>query len=538
MIFNIHNLKRKKSVLMLVIAFLLLTPLIVVSFSQSFDSRSKASGYRKVTSLSSTKYLHILSIGEFIMPNISVTPSNATSNDLVYHIDRPNIVKLVDDNKNPNKSTKLIVGLSEGDARISVSSKNDPSVKIIFLLHVVKRRALSLGIGESYDLNGYGVTKWKELAAPGNISLSETGVVTGKKRGVALVAGMNGDKELVRIYVGVDLLAKPTYALVQSKRDGKLYQGYMLKDTSGSREIVDTSKVYTSYQKIFLEDYLTQKVESVGGFGTRGGRNYKTLTGTKQGSRAGAVAAARFLALEFQYRIPYGNTDYLKKVYKKGSATERFDFGSWYNYADYMGSLELNYLYGYKINIHDANDNSTGKGCWGCATGVDDYLYSYTQGMFGGSYQKAYVKYHGLHCGTFVGWAMYNGGLNYMAGAQSLKMRILGEPEGYLPYKQPGAEYLHLFDKDNKVLNVTQEQWKKVTVGDLIYRTGHIGMIIGIDHKNKYMYVAHQTPDSIIVDRVNYMRPQNPTDFVGLPWQKIILMDKVYEKGGYISSMW
>ena len=63
-------------------------------------------------------------------------------------------------------------------------------------------------------------------------------------------------------------------------------------------------------------------------------------------------------------------------------------------------------------------------------------------------------------------------------------------------------------------------------------------MIIGIDHKNKYMYVAHQTPDSIIVDRVNYMRPQNPTDFVGLPWQKIILMDKVYEKGGYISSMW
>lgn len=152
----------------------------------------------KVTALASHKYLHIVSVGEFVVPDILVTPKNATSNDLLYTVDKPNVLKLVDNKNNPNK---LMIGVSEGDARVVVSSKSNPSVKIVFFMHVVKRRALSLDIGESYQLNGYGVTKWKPLGVSGNIILADNGLVTGKKRGIALIAGMSGNKELVRIYI-------------------------------------------------------------------------------------------------------------------------------------------------------------------------------------------------------------------------------------------------------------------------------------------------------------------------------------------------
>lgn len=490
--------------------------------SSSSSGSSSGTSAVKVTALSSPKYLYILSVGEFIIPQMSITPNNASSDDLVYSVDKPNIAKLVDDKKKPNK---WIVGVSQGDARITISSKSNPSVKIYYYIHVVSERAVALGINEKYDFNGYGVTEWKEVGAPGNIILTKGGVVTGKKRGVASIRGMSGNKELVKISIGVDLTVKPTYTVVPAVKDGKSVSGYMLKDTNKSRPVVDTNKQYTQYQKTFLEKYLTQKIESVGGLQSRGKQ------GSKPSSRAGTVAAARFLALEFQYGIPYSNTDFLGKAFTKEKG---FDFGNWIYLPSFYKSFEIKDLYGYKLNIHDPHDNSTGKGCWGCSTGHKDY----TGTLNGTPNYPAYVKSHGLHCATYVTWAMYNGGVNVYEGMKNLNTKILAEPNGYLIYRQPGAEYIHLFDKNNKVQNVTEAQWKKVKVGDLIYRFGHVGMIIGIDQKNKYMYVAHQRLDQINVDRVNYMKAQDPKDFGGAPWQKIILMDKVYGSTGYYSSMW
>lgn len=500
--------------------------------SSSSSGSGSGTSAVKVTSLSSPKYLYILSVGEFVIPQMSITPSNASSDDLVYSVDKSNIAKLVDDKKKPNK---WIVGVSQGDARITISSKSNPSVKIYYYIHVVSERAVALGINEKYDFNGYGVTEWKEVGAPGNIILTKGGVVTGKKRGVASIRGMSGNKELVKISIGVDLTVKPTYSLMPSTVAGKEYGGYMLKDTSGNRKVVDTNKAYTSYQKAFLENYLTQKIESVGGLGTRGGKNYKTLTGSKQGSRSGAVAAARFLALEFQYRIPYANGDWDGKVYTKGkhSSKNMLDFGGWIFSPSWYKSFEIQDLYGYKLNIYDANNNNTGKGCWGCSTGGKNYVIP-SNGL------TAFVDHHGLHCSSFVSWALYNGGLNIFHGMKSAKVL---ENIKYMVSQQPNAEYIVLADKDKKIRDVTEEQWKKVKVGDLIYYEGdalgfHVGMIIGIDHKNKFMYIAHQTTDSIIVDRVNYMRAQTSGFFAGRIWQKIILMDKVYGSTGYYSSMW
>ncbi len=537
MIFNIHNLKRKKSVLMLVVAFLLLTPLIVISFSQSFDSRSKASqDYKKVTSLSSKKYLHIISKGEFIIPEIIAVPSNVTQNDLEYKVNNPSIVKLVDPTTSRTRQiNKWFVGLSEGNTVVTVSSKSDPSVKILFYIHVVNVRAVPLNVGEKYDFDGYGVTKWTELNPLGNISLNSNGVVTGLKRGVATIVGSANGRELVRILIGVDLAYKPTYRIESSKIGGKTYSGYMLKDSNTNRKVTDTNKVYTSSQKDFLESYLTQKVESVGGLNSRGGKNYKTLTGSKQGSRAGAVAAARFLALEFQYKIPYANGDWDGNVYKKGKHSNNgmLDFGNWIFSPSWYKSREIVDLYGYKLNIHDANDNSTGKGCWGCVTGGKNYVIPSNK-------ITAFVESHGLHCSSFVSWALYNGGLNIYSAMKSINMV---ENLTYMASKQPGAEYVILADENKNLQNVTEEQWKRVKVGDLIYYTGdvlggHIGMIIGIDHRSKYMYIAHQNLDGITVDRVNYMRPQEKGLFNGRIWQKIILMDNVYGYQGYVSSMW
>ena len=53
------------------------------------------------------------------------------------------------------------------------------------------------------------------------------------------------------------------------------------------------------------------------------------------------------------------------------------------------------------------------------------------------------------------------------------------------------------------------------------------------------MYVAHQRSDHINVDRIPYYnKTQDPRDFGGAPWERIILMEKVYERNGYIFSMW
>lgn len=499
----------------------------------------------EVTAMSAKKYLHVLSVGEFIVPNFVTTPANAKSSGLRYQVSKGNNIKLVEYGGRPQK---LIVALKEGNSVLVISSKSDPKVKIIFYIHVVKVRAVPMQIGEKIDFNAYGNMKWKILSVPNAISMTEGGVVTGVKRGVALIAAHDGKgKEISRILVGVDLTYKPTYRIVPAVKDGKSVSGYSLRDINKYRPVVDTYKAYTKDQKNFLESYLTQKVESVGGFGTRGGKNYKVLTGHQQGSRAGAVAAARFLALEFQYGIPYSNMDFSK--YFEEFNGKKFDLGNFIDTREFYKNNSLNVvdLYGYKLNIHDANDNKKGLGCWGCSTGLKDYAEPF--GLLESA--PAFVKNHGLHCATYVGWSMYNGGLNFFSGMKDSRMVTVLEVNGYLPYNQKGAEYIELFDildlegqkkikpKDRKPKSVTKDQWDKVKIGDLTYRFGHIGMIIGLDRKNGYMYVAHQRSDHINVDRIPYYnKTQDPRDFGGAPWEKIILMEKVYERNGYISSMW
>ena len=397
----------------------------------------------------------------------------------------------------------------------------------------IDKTVASVGIGQTIPLNlnvivdNAKVTNLSWSSSNVNATVDQTGKVTGKNRGVAIITAKSGNV-IKEVLIGIGLLSdinSTTVGIV--KRAGLSGYGITNANFTRSTNIINTNSSLTVYQRDFLEKYLTQKIEEVGSANSRGGLNYSSPKGKKEGTRAGAVAAARFLAFEFPYRIPYANTDDQKKV----QPNIRGDLGSYYDFAaSYATPMVIKNTYGYKLNIHDANNNSTGLGCWGCATGIDDYKYDWN-----GSKVDAFVSYHGLHCATYVMWSMYNGGLNVTLDMKTRNNNIL------LNY---GNGYLTSQLSSNVIAFNNNMDWNKVKVGDLIYRSGHIGMIIGIDKANGHMYVGHQvgnadhTEDGIHVDRLNYKKAQDPNDQWASKWEYIVLMDGVYERDGYVTDMW
>ena len=206
-------------------------------------------------------------------------------------------------------------------------------------------------------------------------------------------------------------------------------------------------------------------------------------------TRAGAVEAARFLSLEFPYRINYFSEN--GRLSTNGIDAE----GRYYHKGLYLHSSR------YK----DIGKKRSGPGAWGCM------IYS---GPAHG------IRRNGLDCSGFISWVLYNGGFDVKDVGAGL------------------SSNLDLTDYGKRV-KFTKDLItnKKIKVGDLLSSGGpgggHIAIIAGEDDKNYYVAESLWTSPNIGVVMMRYSKKT-----IYNTYYYVMLMDKYYKKDGNLTKMW
>ncbi len=227
---------------------------------------------------------------------------------------------------------------------------------------------------------------------------------------------------------------------------------------------------YTKEENDTLDLILKTKIENVG---------YKT--------RAAAVEAARFLTLDFPYRIDY--------FYENGRQTT--------NNVDGEGRYYHIGLYLHESRFDSITGFSKGPKTWGCS------LYS--------TPAKRNMS-NGLDCSGFVSWALLNAGFDV---------------------KDVGAGWSDKEDLTDfgKVERVTTSLSSSDTirVGDLLHSEragGHIGIIVGIDET--YYYIAQAlwfNETGVIITKIQKNK-------LSSEFPHVVLMDDYYKEDGKLTNMW
>lgn len=225
---------------------------------------------------------------------------------------------------------------------------------------------------------------------------------------------------------------------------------------------------YSEEESDILDDILKSRVNEVGA-----------------STRASAVSVARFLTLEFPYRINY--------FYENGRQTT--------NKVDGEGRYYHKGLYLTESKYSSLTGSTSSPKAWGCK------LYS--------NPVKRYDN-NGLDCSGFVSWVLLNAGFD---------PKDVGA--GF-------ADYLDLTDYGD-VKRINSATIKDIKVGDLLHSYaagGHIGIIVGID--NDYFYVAQ----ALWYDEVGVIITKYKKDLLYKSFPHVVLMDKYYINDGKLTNMW
>lgn len=281
------------------------------------------------------------------------------------------------------------------------------------------------------------------------VSIGRDGKMLAKEVGSTTikVSSINGISKTIEIIV-TDLLVAPTYAQEKSEL---------------------SCNKYSLEEATILDEILKNDIENAG---------YAT--------RAGVVAAARFLSLRFPYKINYyfenGRLDSIDREYIDGE-------GRYYHIGLYLSED--------KYNLIEASTKTPVM--WGCD------LYA--------KYVQTYSR-NGLNCSGFISWAMLNGGFD----VGDIGAGITNEYD--------------FTDMGEKVdINITLLNSGKVKVGDLIGRNSHIAIIIGL--QNNKIYIAESYEPSMKVREFTIDELIESDDF-----KYIMLMDSIYKNDGNLTNMW
>lgn len=232
-------------------------------------------------------------------------------------------------------------------------------------------------------------------------------------------------------------------------------------------------KVYTLEQATILDEILEYKINKAG-----------------ISTRAGVVAAARFLSLEFMYKIPY----FLEngRLQKHGDSDWIDGEGRYYHKGLYLSEDKYQYI-----------QSST--------------RYPAMWGKYINEYSNERVMPNGLDCSGFVSWAIFNGGFN---------CGDIGAGPNY------GYDVLTDLGKSQRItMNLLKSG--SVKAGDLIGYDGHIGIIIGIDKEN--VYVA----DTILYTRGVCATKYSFNDLIyNSGFTHIYDMSDYYKEDGNYTNMW
>lgn len=243
------------------------------------------------------------------------------------------------------------------------------------------------------------------------------------------------------------------------------------------KELIPCNK-YTDTENKLLDDIMSYKINSVG---------YST--------RASVVEAARFLTLEFKYRIPY--------FYENGRM-----YDSDLSLVDGEGRYYKKGLYLSESKKDSISNKLKGPVIWGCPLMnlTEDKNFGYIIGN---------KKPNGLDCSGFVAWVLKNGGF---------------DPGDIGAGETPNPNQMTDLGKYTKLtMDLIKEN--KIKAGDLLNFWGHIAIIIGVD--NNYYYVAESLPEYGGVVAKKYLKNNINSVF---PY--VVLMDDYYKNEGNYTEMW
>lgn len=237
-------------------------------------------------------------------------------------------------------------------------------------------------------------------------------------------------------------------------------------------------KAYTEEEAILLDQILASRIAEAG-----------------YGTRAGVVAAARFLTLEFPYKISY--------FYENGRVHE-----SGANYVDGEGRYYKLGLYLSESKYGNLLASIAGPAMWGCK------LTNYEDAPEWGFIRYAKVP-NGLDCSGFVSWVLLNGGFD---------VGDIGAGE---------SAYPHQLTDTGKYTPLTNHliQSGQIRVGDLLNFSGHIAVIIGIDADHYYVAESLNTYKGVVMKKYN-------KNTVNRLFTHVVLMDAYYKEDGNIIDMW
>ena len=206
------------------------------------------------------------------------------------------------------------------------------------------------------------------------------------------------------------------------------------------------------------------------------------------GTRAGVVEAARFLTLEFPFRINYfyenGRVNRTGTHYTDGE-------GRYYHHGMYLG----------EDKFEDIKASLAGPAIWGCP--LKNYEPDEPQFIWGRKYPN------GLDCSGFVSWVLYNGGT------------------------EPGDVGTGQLPELGKSVEITDSLIRsdRIKVGDLFSAWWHISILVGMD--DNYFYIAESLPtlNGVVISK--YKKYQ-----VHYWFTNVILMDDYYNGDGNLTNLW
>ena len=287
-------------------------------------------------------------------------------------------------------------------------------------------------------------------------SVDINGKIKGLKKGNTKVTAKVMDKEISIDVVVTDLITlKP-----KEFNSKKKYLG---------------CNIYSKKDNDLLDEILKDRIDTVG---------YKT--------RAGVVEAARFLALEFPYKIKYFS--------ENGRIGER-------KYkVDGEGRYYHKGLYLHSSRYKDIKYVQQGPKTWGCK-------------MYSRVAHKSSTN--GFDCSGFISWVLLNGGFD------------VGDIGAGV---SPGIKDLTDYG-EKTIFNSKVIASGKVKVGDLLSSEGpgggHIAIIVGED--DKYYYVAESlwTSPNVGVVIIPYSKKN-----LFKRYYYVMLMDSYYKEDGKLTKLW
>ena len=286
------------------------------------------------------------------------------------------------------------------------------------------------------------------------------GLITGKSYGKTTITIQNKKEAKKEVNVVVTRLIKEMDAA--AKRD--YFTCNMLNDEEAN----------------LLDDILFDRVNRAG-----------------YGTRAGVLAAARFLTLESTYEVPY--------FYENG----RLENYEPYKHVDGEGRYYHRGLYLSPRKTKEITASFVGPVMWGCK------LQNYTD--WGGVYVTGELYPNGLDCSGFVTWALLNGGFD------------VGDVGA-------GIEPNHKDVTDlGEIVYLSDELMTsgRVKAGDLIGLDGHAAILIGWDENNYYIAESLNTTKGVVATTVK------KSDLVhNSIYRYVVLMDGVYKEQGNYNSYW